>query len=405
MSTDLNDSDWCDSLDDADGSDWASHLSGPDDDAFEATESGSSSVDEHVYESIVDDTLSKPQKRISDFAEFDVEDSCNFTTSKKVAEDSEPCALKNDQKPDTVKHDETIQRYAFLYAIETHDLDLLQYLLEKGMPTDIALANGQTPLLYAAQQDDQKLVELLLAYGAWPFYGGSIPTVSRHIDSYSGEECPFEEEEKLPTPFQIAAQSADSESSKAILRRAIEIKIAKQAELISIGEAPEYCDDYEIAKLDWEGNQTRIGTFSVLELAVFLGSESLVRTAIEAKFDVFGTFDRHREYSVIYPEMDCDEVPDKLLELALRGKNFVIARLLIETRQQRLANPDSKTSMLDSNERRMLLLKIDEDIERVRVAEEKEGAFQALRKERELDPYRPRKQPDPINFLDDEIPF
>lgn len=409
MSTDLNDSDWGDSLDDADGSDWASHLSGPDDDAFEATESGSSSVDEHVYESIVDDTLSMPKKCVSDFADYDLEDDKGLTALKAIVEESDSSALRNTQKLGTEKHEQTIQRYAFLYAIEARDFALLQYMLEKGIPTDIALASGETPLLYAAQHDDQKLVELLLAYGAWPFYGGSIPTASRQIDLYSGEECPFEEEEKLPTPVQIAAQSANSESSKAILHRACEIGIAKQAELISEDETIENFDFYKITEINWGGRQIGVGVFSdmfsTLKLAVLLGSESLVHAAIEAQFDVFGTFAPDREYSVIYPEMDCDEDPDEILQLALHGKHFGIARMVIEARQEKLLHPDSRVSMLDSDERRKLLLRIDEDIERVRMAEEKERAFQALRKERELDPYRPRQKPTPINFLDDEIPF
>lgn len=276
--------------------------------------------------------------------------------------------LQHDLKNQTPE--ERIQRYAADRAIALRDLNLLEHMLNNGTPTDITLSSGNPPLLHAAEHHDYDLAALFVKYDAWPF--GS---------AYG-----------RPAPLKIAMRDTGLESSNAIIQHAVAIKISERAQLIADGHG----DQYEEEKL--YGN-------SVLALAVNCRSLSLVQAALEAEFDCFGEFDPTREESVIYPEMDCEDKPDRLIFLSLKHKSFDIARLLIETRKKRLAHPDSRTSMLDSEELCNLSLRIEHDVQRLKQAEEQERTLQARRKERELDPYRPLRKPTPVIDLDDDVPF
>lgn len=56
----------------------------------------------------------------------------------------------------------------FYFAIVTNNTDLIQQILDAGVPIDRPLANDLTPLSTAAEQGKPAVVQLLLEKGAYP---------------------------------------------------------------------------------------------------------------------------------------------------------------------------------------------------------------------------------------------
>ena len=130
MNTRLEDSDWTDSHDDSDGSDWERFLSGPDDDAFEQNESQSSFSDDDDGLSGFSDSDAMPEER-------------NVYSEAAMS--------------------------AFCYALENKDYLLLRRLLEKGFPVDSPRHCDRTALMRSAYIDDYNLAKLLLEFDANPY--------------------------------------------------------------------------------------------------------------------------------------------------------------------------------------------------------------------------------------------
>lgn len=59
-----------------------------------------------------------------------------------------------------------------LHAAETHQMEVVEFLLSKGANINAADVFGHTPLLLAIEKDDEELAQYLRAKGAWEPEGG-----------------------------------------------------------------------------------------------------------------------------------------------------------------------------------------------------------------------------------------
>lgn len=312
----LDEADWGNNLDDAEGSDWAYFLGGPDDEAFEQRETTSA------------------QRAFDDTPYDEVDESDQFVIRRP--------------KKDALALSVTA---AFIYALETKDYVLLRRMLESGFPPDARRHQGRTALMRAAYTDDVDLAELLFEYGA-------------NI---------LAEDEDGNTPLSEAL-TKNGRAESLFVRKAAELKISARKEADSDASASNR-NEFEFVLDD-----KRTIHFPTLQLLIKHNLVELLAEALSVGFDAFGEFcpgdqGQHPIYLSIeglgsYDESDPDErdfglIRDELFEAVVGAKYPTAGEILIENRMFRLTKSDERLQQLTPEQRDLLLQKNINDKERL----------------------------------------
>jgi ankyrin repeat protein len=103
------------------------------------------------------------------------------------------------------------EQTALMLAIEQNHLDVARLLLEKGASVRARSKVGYTPLIFAAQRGDLRMVEMLVAAGADVNEATPAPTMASGFDSYNLVVRPMPTRPNAPpggtTPLLMAAAS------------------------------------------------------------------------------------------------------------------------------------------------------------------------------------------------------
>lgn len=361
MRADEFESDWGDSLDDADAEVWESIGGGPDD---SINEKDLPPLEDDSYYCDIrrshDTNIRIPAKTVSAsdsnpfysnvlFLNHRLND-IELEYSQKITQYEEKIRTLEEKQqlldiPSPSPSISKIEIAALDHALQERDISLLTKMLEAGMAPDIHRRNKRTPLMFATYRNDIELATLLLSYGADP----------RAVD--------VEYDSPIRTAIKTGGEIAVLLAHE-ILRSEINLDIDNRDEDWAQSSFPlipsdgYIRDDPEKAPIP----DNRVSR-TMLEWCTEFGLADLFEQAASANYDVFGTYNTETTLPTYHPD-ECweDEYdlswliapPDPLLELAKKHKRFEIAEQLLRIRDSRLHNADKKIQSLSIHEQSML---------------------------------------------------
>lgn len=293
--------DWGDSQDDFDGEDWEQLCGDPEDDGR----------CQYFGDTVGDSGIVEEEKHL---------DRAANSIKKKLASANSIISVALDN------------------ALKQHDLKLLKELLDGGMDVDHRRPGGRTALMRAANNDEEDLAKILLAYGADP----------QAVDDAYDSPIRTALKKRTPTTFLLV---------HALLERSLKDYRLSEADLDTpYSLIPD--EGYYFPNQDVEALPDTRTRKSLLEWAAEFEHEDVFDQAIRAGCDVFGKFSEsttpniHSSYERDTEDDDTEGgEKDPVMAVVLKRKNIAIATCLYEARNARLEGNDPKLDRLAPNER------------------------------------------------------
>ena len=318
MSTPIDDTDWSDSLDDAEPGEWETFLAGPNDNQFdESVDRLADSSFSHNYDDEPEVTLEPLEQRITELQQH-IEILSLYVGASRAA---------------------------FEYALQNSDLVLVRKMLESGFNPDTRRHNSRTALMRAVYKNDIGLAELLLEFGADP------QAVDVDFDS----------------PIKTALKTG-GDMAALIVQHVLRPRI-----YLDVNDRDEYWvqsrfhiipdDGYVQTDPEVEPFTDNRVSRTLLEWCVEFGLTDIFSLASSAEYDVFGPYSAESSPPSYHPDESWEvgydlsiliAPPDPLLELVKRHGRLEIAEQLLRVRDARLRNADQKVESLSVHEQSML---------------------------------------------------